>query len=347
MAKAVFENLQAETPKNHFTIGIVDDLTHTSFPWDDNFTGSLPVGIHQAMFFGLGADGTVGANKNSIKIIGEKTTFYAQGYFVYDSEIRTLTTSHLRFGPTPIRSTYLIKKAQFVACHNFSFIDRYEMLESVVEGGTFLLNSSYDADEVWQHLPREVQQQIIDKKLKFYVIDGIKLAKSIGLGGRLTSLCKPFFLISGILPEAKAMELIKLAVEDTYDKGQKVVDMNIRAATLAKAHPTGKGVQQSTALTPSPNVREDMPEFVRGSAILCRSRRPAAGVADARRQHLPRTRPSTRSSRCHRNSVWGPKACIQCNQCAFTCPHATIRTKVYPAQYANSLRTASVDGCHR
>lgn len=343
MAKAVFDNLRAETPKNHFTIGIVDDLTHTSLPWDDNFTGSLPQGVHQAMFFGLGADGTVGANKNSIKIIGKATDNYAQGYFYYDSKKSgTLTTSHLRFGPTPIRSTYLIKKANFVACHNFSFIDRYEMLGNVVEGGTFLLNSPYDAGEVWEYLPREVQQQIIDKKLKFYVIDAIKLAKSIGLGGRINIIMQTaFFLISGILPEEKVMELIKLAVEDTYgDKGQKVVDMNVRAATLAKERIQQVKVpsQVKSTHTMRQIIREDMPEFVKNVTATIMSGHgdqvpvslmPADGTFP-----LGTTKYEKRSIAIE-IPVWEPKACIQCNQCSFVCPHASIRTKIYPAQYAN------------
>jgi pyruvate-ferredoxin/flavodoxin oxidoreductase len=349
MGKAVFDNLKAETPKNHFTIGIVDDITHTSLPWDDNFTASMPEGVHQAMFYGLGADGTVGANKNSIKIIGKATDNYAQGYFVYDSKKSgTMTTSHLRFGPTPIRSTYLIKGANFVACHNFSFIDRYEMLDNVVEGGTFLLNSPYDAEEVWDYLPREVQQQIIDKKLKFYVIDAIKLAKSIGLGGRINIIMQTaFFAISGVLPEEKAMELIKLAVEDTYgDKGQMVVNMNIRAASLAKERIQRVKVPKKATSTRLMRqvVRTGMPDFVQNVTAPIMAGRgdqlpvslmPADGTFPIGTTKYEKRVIATEIP------VWEPKICIQCNQCSFVCPHATIRTKVYAAQYTNGNSPAS------
>ncbi|MCL4297872.1 MAG: pyruvate:ferredoxin (flavodoxin) oxidoreductase [Anaerolineae bacterium] len=342
MAKAVLDNLKAETPKNHFTVGIFDDITYTSLPWDDNFS-SLPEGVHQAMFFGLGADGTVGANKNSIKIIGKATDNYAQGYFVYDSKKSgAMTISHLRFGPTPLRGSYLINKANFVACHNFSFIDRYPMLGQVVEGGTFLLNSPYPADEVWEYLPHEVQQQIISKKLKFYVIDGIKLAKSIGLGGRINIIMQTaFFLISGVLPEEKAMDFIRLAVEDTYGiKGQMVVNMNIRAAQLAKERIQRVNVPKKAASSRRMRqaVSAGMPDFVRNvTAPLM------AGCGDQLPVSLmpvDGTFPTGTTKYEKRTiateiPVWEPNVCIQCNQCAFVCPHATIRTKVYEAKYAN------------
>lgn len=342
MGKAVLDNLKAEIPKNHFTVGIFDDITHTSLPWDDNFS-SLPEGVHQAMFFGLGADGTVGANKNSIKIIGKATENYAQGYFVYDSKKSgAMTISHLRFGPTPLRGAYLINKTNFVACHNFSFIDRYPMLDQVVEGGTFLLNSPYPANEVWECLPREVQQQIIGKKLKFYVIDGIKLAKSIGLGGRINIIMQTaFFLISGVLPEEKAMDFIRLAVEDTYGiKGQMVVNMNIRAAQLAKERIQRVNVPKKASSPRSMRqaVNAGMPDFVRNvTAPLM------AGCGDQLPVSLmpvDGTFPTGTTKYEKRTiateiPVWEPNVCIQCNQCAFVCPHATIRTKVYEAKYAN------------
>ncbi len=342
MAKAALDNLKADKPKNHFTVGIVDDVTHTSLEWDDSFS-SLPAGVHQAMFYGLGADGTVGANKNSIKIIGKATDNYAQGYFVYDSKKSgAMTISHLRFGTTPIRSTYLVKKADFLATHNFSFVDRYDMLQYVKQGGTFLLNSPYGKDEIWGHLPASVQQQIIDKKLNFYVIDAIDLATSVGLGGRINIIMQTaFFLISGVLPEEKAMQLIKLAVEDTYgDKGQKIVDMNIRAANLAKDHIQKVVVpaQVHSTIQMREFVREDMPEFVKQvTAPLM------AGLGEAlpvSRMPADGTFPTGTTKFEKRNiaieiPVWEPEICIQCNQCAFICPHATIRTKAYPAAYAN------------
>ncbi|MCK6624236.1 MAG: pyruvate:ferredoxin (flavodoxin) oxidoreductase [Anaerolineae bacterium] len=342
MAKAVLDNMKASPPKNHFTIGIHDDITHTSLAWDDNFS-SLPQGVHQAMFYGLGADGTVGANKNSIKIIGKATDNYAQGYFVYDSKKSgAMTISHLRFGPTPIRSAYLVKKANFLACHHFSFIDRYEMLDALVEGGTFLLNSPYGADEVWDMLPREVQQQLIEKKVKFYVIDAIKLAKSIGLGGRINIIMQSaFFLISGVLPENKAMELINLAIEDTYGiKGQMVVNMNIRAAQLAKERVQRVHVPKKATSTRHmrQTVSEAMPDFVRNVTApimaghgdqLPVSLMPVDGTFPVGTTKYEKRTIATEIP------VWEPNVCIQCNQCAFVCPHATIRTKVYDASYTN------------
>lgn len=342
MAKAVFDNLKLGPPKNHFTIGIFDDISNTSLPWDDNFS-SLPKGVHQAMFYGLGADGTVGANKNSIKIIGKATDNYAQGYFVYDSKKSgAMTISHLRFGPTPIRSAYLVKQANFLACHHFSFIERYEMLSYLVDGGTFLLNSPHDASEVWDTLPSEVQQQIIEKKIKLYVIDAIKLAKSIGLGGRINIIMQSaFFLISGVLPESKAMDLINLAVEDTYGiKGQTVVNMNIRAAQLAKERIQRVSVPKKATSTRSmrQTVNDSMPDFVRNVTApimagygdqLPVSLMPADGTFPVGTTKYEKRTIATEIP------VWEPKACIQCNQCAFVCPHATIRTKIYDAPYAN------------
>ena len=236
MAKAVLDNLKDKQPKNHFTIGIIDDLTHSSLDWDNDFSPAGK-GVHQALFFGLGADGTVGANKNSIKIIGKATDNYAQGYFVYDSKKSGVrTVSHLRFGPQPIKSTYLVQKANFVACHKFSFLEKIDMLSAAEQGGTFLLASPYGKEEVWEHLPVEVQKQIIEKHLKFYVIDALKIAEAAGLGWRINTIMQTaFFLISGVLPEARALELIKQAVEDTYGgKGRDVIEMNLKGVEAAR-----------------------------------------------------------------------------------------------------------------
>ncbi|MGD8731114.1 MAG: pyruvate:ferredoxin (flavodoxin) oxidoreductase, partial [Anaerolineales bacterium] len=235
MAKAVFDNLKAKKSKNHFTVGIHDDLADTSLEWDQSFS-SLPEGTHQAMFYGLGGDGTVSANKNSIKIIGKETDNFAQGHFVYDSKKSgSLTISHLRFSSNPIHSTYEIDKAEFLACHAFQFLERYEIMTHLKKGGTFLLNSPYSKDEVWEQLPREVQEALIEKEAKFYVIDAYSLAKSLGLGARINVIMQAaFFKVSGVLPEDQAMEKMEVAVEDTYgDKGKAVVDMNIKAANLA------------------------------------------------------------------------------------------------------------------
>jgi pyruvate-ferredoxin/flavodoxin oxidoreductase len=342
MAKAVLDNLKAEKPKNHFTIGIYDDVTNTSLEWDDSFS-SMPEGTHQAMFYGLGSDGTVGANKNSIKIIGKATDNYAQGYFVYDSKKSgAVTISHLRFGKQPIRSTYQIKKADFLACHNFSFVDRYPMLDHAAEGGTFLLNSPYGKDEVWEHLPRSMQQQIIDKKLKLYVIDAIGLAQSVGLGGRINVIMQTaFFLISGILPEDEAMRLIKVAVEDTYgSKGKSVVDMNNRAAELARERIQQVDYPQeaTSSLEMRDFVKKEMPEFVKNvTATLMAGhgdQLPVSAMPDDGSFPTGTTQYEKRNVAVE-IPVWEPEICIQCNQCAYVCPHATIRPKVYDAQYVN------------
>ena len=215
MIKAVFENLAAEEPKNHFTIGIHDDVTHTSLAYDPDFSIE-PDNVVRGIFYGLGSDGTVGANKNSIKIIGEDTDNYAQGYFVYDSKkAGAVTVSHLRFGPKPIRSTYLVTQANFLACHLWVFLERYDMLQYVVDGGVFLLNSTYGPDEVWDHLPRRVQEDIIKKRLRFYVIDGYKVARESGMGGRINTVMQVcFFAISGVLPKDDAIAAIKRAIRE-------------------------------------------------------------------------------------------------------------------------------------
>jgi len=348
MAKGVFDNLAAAKPKNHFTIGIKDDVSHTSLDYDPAFSTEGPE-VHRAMFFGLGADGTVGANKNSIKIIGKATDNYAQGYFVYDSKKSgARTVSHLRFSPKPIRGSYLINQAQFVACHNFAFLEQFDMLTNLQEGGVFLLNSPYNAAEVWDRIPREVQQQIIDKKARFYVIDGNDIARSVGLGGRINIIMQAaFFKISGVLPEEQAMEMIQAAVEDTYGKkGGKVVEMNIKGAEIAvdrierveyPAEATGK-------VRMRPPVPADAPEFVKNVT---------AEIIAGRGDQLPvsampidGTFPTATTQYEKRNiaieiPVWDPDVCIQCNQCAYVCPHATIRPKVYPGEYANGNAPAT------
>ena len=343
MAKAVLDNLLADRPKNHFTIGIFDDVTHTSLEWDNDFS-SEDEGVHTALFYGLGSDGTVGANKNTIKIIGKATDYYAQGYFVYDSKkAGSRTVSHLRFSKKPIRSAYLIQKADFLACHNFSFLERFEMLGNLKPGGTFLLNSPYGADEVWDHLPREVQEALIEKQARFFVIDALGLAKSLGLGVRInTTMQAAFFAISGVLPEEQALEMIKLAIEDTYGKkGQMVVDMNIRAAMLARERIEEVKVpaKVTSKVGVRPPVPEDAPEFVRkvtGEIIAGRgdllpvSAMPADGTFP-----VGTTRYEKRNI-APEIPVWEPEICIQCNQCAFVCPHAAIRTKVYDASYADN-----------
>ncbi|HMK08293.1 MAG TPA: pyruvate:ferredoxin (flavodoxin) oxidoreductase, partial [Anaerolineales bacterium] len=342
MAKAVFDNLAQGHPKNHFTVGIHDDVSGSSLPWEEHFASEAE-GTHRAMFFGLGADGTVGANKNSIKIIGKATGNYAQGFFYYDSKKSgSMTISNLRFSPHPIHSSYLIDQADFLACHAFPFLERFEMLPRLRRGGTFLLNSPFGADEVWDHLPREVQQALIDKQAAFYVIDAYALARSLGLGGRINTIMQTaFFAISGVLPEAKANQMIELAIEDSYgDKGRTVVEMNVRAAQLAREriHRVTVPAKATSTVPMRGAVPDDAPEFVR---------RVTGPMIAARGEALPvsalpvdGTYPVGTSRYEKRNialeiPVWDAETCIQCNQCVFGCPHATIRAKIYDASYAD------------
>jgi len=338
MARAVLDNLSNETPKNHFTVGITDDVTNTSLDWDDDFTTETE-GTHRALFFGLGADGTVGANKNSIKIIGKATENYAQGYFVYDSKKSgARTVSHLRFGKEPIRSTYLIQKANFVACHKFSFLEKFDMLSPLEKGGTFLLASPYDKDEVWEQLPVEVQQQIIDKQARFYVIDALKLAEQVGLGGRINTIMQTaFFHISGVLPEAKALELIKHAVEDTYgNKGQDIVDMNMKGVEAARQAIERVDYPRETRgnLHMLPPAPEDAPPFVReviGEIIAGRGDKlPVSKLPDDGTYPTATTQYEKRNI-AEEIPVWEPEVCIQCGECSLICPHAVIRIKAYEA----------------
>ncbi len=342
MAKAVLDNLKADRPKNHFTVGINDDVTNTSLPYDENFS-SEPEGVYSAVFFGLGADGTVGANKNTAKIIGKATDYYTQGYYVLDSKKSgSMTTSHLRFSPQPIRSIYLVQQANFLACHQFSFLERFEMLRYLKPGGTFLLNSPYGGTEVWDQLPAEVQRALIEKQAKFYVIDALKIAKALGLGGRINTIMQTaFFAISGMLPEARAQEMIKLAIEDTYgDKGQLVVDMNVRAASLAKERI--QEVAVPTAITSQIRMRssvaDEAPEFVRkvtGEIMAKRGDRLPVSALPADGTFPTATAQYERRNIASEIPVWEPDICIQCNQCAFVCPHATIRVKIFDEKYAN------------
>jgi len=340
MVKAVFDELAKPQPKNHFTVGIVDDVTHTSLDVDPDFSVESP-DVMRAMFFGLGADGTVGANKNSIKIIGEETANYAQGYFVYDSKKSgQMTVSHLRFGPKPIHSVYQIDKASFIACHQWVFLDKYDILKVAVPGATFLLNSVYGPDEVWDHLPRIVQQHIIDKKLKFYVIDGYKVAEKTGMGGRVNTIMQTcFFAISGVLPKDEAIAEIKHAIEKTYGKrGEAVVQQNFAAvdATLENLFAVNVPDRVTSTIEMRPPVPAAAPDFVQKVTAKM-----IAGVGDALPvSALPvdGTYPTATSRWERRNialeiPVWDEKTCIQCGKCVLVCPHAVIRAKVYDEQY--------------
>ena len=238
MVKAIFDELRKDAPKNHFTIGIHDDLTHSSLAFDPAFSTESPDMV-RALFYGLGSDGTVGANKNSIAIIGEHTPSHAQGYFVYDSKkAGSITVSHLRFGPDPIRSTYLITKASFIGCHQFAFLERMDVLAAADRGATFLLNTTYAPDEVWNHLPRKVQQQILDRELRVFVIDAYKVARQAGMGGRINTIMQTcFFAVSGVLPQEAAIGAIKSAIQETYGKrGDAIVQKNFAAVDTTLAH---------------------------------------------------------------------------------------------------------------
>ncbi len=336
MVKAVYDELAKPRPKRHFTIGINDDVTHTSLKWDPAFD-TEPTDVVRALFFGLGADGTVGANKNSIKIIGEDTPNYAQGYFVYDSKKSgTLTVSHLRFGPRPIRSAYLVSKASFVACHQANFVEKYEMLEPTVPGATFLLNSAHSSDVVWDKLPREVQQQILDKKLKFYVIDAYKVAKDTGMGVRINTIMQTcFFALSGVLPRDEAIGHIKKTIEKTYArKGPEVVQKNFAAVdhTLAHLFEVKTEGRKVTGAARPPTVSDSAPDFVKRVTALM-----LAGHGDqlpVSAFPLDGTWP-TGTTKWEKRSialeipVWEPALCIQCNKCALICPHAAIRPKFF------------------
>jgi pyruvate-ferredoxin/flavodoxin oxidoreductase len=347
MVKAVFDNAAADKPQNHFTVGIADDVTHTSLDYDPEFSTEDPKTV-RALFFGLGADGTVSANKNSIKIIGEETESYAQGYFVYDSKkAGAITVSHLRFGPKPIRSTYLISRASFVACHQFSFLERFDMLKAAAPGATFLLNSPYGPEEVWDHLPRTVQQQIISKKLRFFVIDAYQVAKDTGMGVRINTIMQTcFFAISGVLPREEAIVAIKHAIEKTYGKrGEAVVKKNFAAvdAALDHLHEVKVPGQVTSTFDLRRPVPEEAPEFVQKVTA-----RIVAGEGDL----LPvsafpvdGTFPSATAQWERRNialeiPVWDEGLCIQCGKCVLVCPHAVIRAKVYePALLAQAPPT--------
>jgi pyruvate-ferredoxin/flavodoxin oxidoreductase len=343
MVNAVFDNLTAETPKNHFTVGITDDVTMTSLDTDPSF--EIEGSNFRGLFYGLGSDGTVGANKNSIKIIGENTNHYAQGYFVYDSKkAGAVTISHVRFGKDLIRKPYLISQAQFVACHNFSFLEKYDMIDKLVSGGTFLLNSPYGADEIWDKVPMEVQQQIIDKKTEFYVIDAIKLAKELGLGARINMIMQTaFFLISDILPKDKAVKAIKDAIDKTYGtKGEKVVQMNYDAVdgAMAEVKAVDYPYKVTSNVSRPPIVPVDSPDFVKAVT---------AEIIAGRGQDLPvsafpddGTFPTGTTQYEKRNiavdiPVWETDICIQCNICSLVCPHAAIRPKIFSKEHVETL----------
>jgi len=336
MVKGIFDEMKKESPKNHFTVGIVDDVTHTSIEYDASFDIEAD-DVVRALFFGLGSDGTVGANKNSIKIIGGETDNYAQGYFQYDAKKSGgITVSHLRFGPRPIRFTCLVSSANFVGCHQFSMAEQYDILSNAVEGATFLLNSPYPAEETWDHLPRKVQQQIIDKKIEFYVIDAYDVARQIGLGGRInTTLQTCFFALSGVLPRDEAIAKIKDAIKKTYGKrGQKVVDMNFAAVdqALENLHKIEVPTEATSTIEMRKPVVGDVPEFVENvtAKLILREgdNLPVSALPDDGTYPVGTTQYEKRGVSLEA-PIWDPDVCIQCGKCAMACPHAVIRIKVY------------------
>jgi pyruvate-ferredoxin/flavodoxin oxidoreductase len=342
MIKAVLDELKKDKPKNHFTVGIIDDVTHSHLDVDASFI-TEPDNVVRAMFYGLGADGTVGANKNSIKIIGEETDFHAQGYFVYDSKKSgSQTVSHLRFGPDPIRSSYLIQSANFIGCHQFNFLEKADVLKYAAPGCVFLLNSPFGAEQVWDHLPARVQEQIIAKKMKFYVIDGYQVGRETGMGSRINTIMQTcFFAISGVLPREEAIAKIKYSIQKTYGKkGEEVVQKNYQAVdqTLANLHEVKvpAAVTQKAAMPPV--VPAAAPAFVQKVTAMM-----MAGLGDdlpVSAMPVDGTYPTGTTKWEKRNisqsvPVWIPELCTQCGMCGMVCPHGVIRAKTYTDDQLN------------
>ncbi|MFN4952509.1 MAG: pyruvate:ferredoxin (flavodoxin) oxidoreductase [Aphanizomenon sp.] len=349
MVKSVFDNLDLQTPKNHFTVGINDDITHTSLAYNPEFNIESDH-IVRAIFYGLGADGTVGANKNSIKIIGEETDNYAQGYFVYDSKKSgSVTISHLRFGSQPIRSTYLITKANFVACHQWEFLEKFLILKDIIPGGTFLLNSHFNKDEVWDKLPPIIQTEIINKNIKFYVINAYKVAREAGMGGHINTVMQVcFFAISGILTREEAIVEIKKSIRKTYiKKGEEIIQMNIQAVdrTLENLHEirekrANNGEQNNIKKS---SIPDHAPIFIRN--VLGKMIAREGDDLPVSALPVDGTYPTGTSKWEKRNiaeeiPVWDTDVCIQCGKCVMACPHSVIRAKVYaPEELENAPET--------
>jgi pyruvate-ferredoxin/flavodoxin oxidoreductase len=338
MVKAVFDNLQSDAPKNHFTVGIVDDVSNTSIPFDSAFKLDESDWT-QALFFGLGADGTVGANKNSIKIIGENTDLFAQGYFVYDSKKSgAKTVSHLRFGKKPIKAPYLITKADFIACHQFNFLEKEEMLAFAKDGATFLLNSPYDKTEVWEHLPLNVQQNILEKNIRLFVINATDVARKTGMAGRINTIMQTcFFELSNVLPPDEAIAQIKHAIEKTYfKKGRTVIEKNFKAVDQTLENLFEVEIPEKTTAAAASTATVNAPDFFKRVTSMM-----IAGYGDeipVSALPVDGTYPSGTSKFEKRNvsnrvAVWEADACIQCGNCSFVCPHSVIRTRFFHKDY--------------
>jgi pyruvate-ferredoxin/flavodoxin oxidoreductase len=336
MVRAVFDELKKPAPKNGFTVGIIDDVSHTSLDFDPSYSIE-PDDVVRAVFYGLGSDGTVGANKNSVKIIAEDAGLYAQGYFVYDShKSGAQTVSHLRFGPRPIRAPYLIGSANFVGCHQFHFLEREDILRLAAPGATFLLNCLHGPGEVWNHLPRSIQQQIIGKKLRFFVIDANKVAQEVGLKKRTNTVLQTcFFALSGVLPRDEAIAQIKKSIRKTYEsKGDQVVQQNFKAVdeTLSRLHEVAVPATVTSAFERPPVVPANAPEFVR--QVTAKMFEGQGDQIPVSLMPVDGTFPSGTAVWEKRNiadevPVWRPDLCVQCGQCSFVCPHSVIRAKYY------------------
>ena len=336
MVKAVFDNISIEKPKNHFTLGIIEDVTNSSLDFDPNFSVEAKE-TFRGKFYGLGADGTVGANKNSIKIIGEGTDYFAQGYFVYDSKKSgSVTVSHLRFGPKEIKSTYLINKAKFIACHQQVFLEKMDMLKDADEGATFLLNTVVSKEQVWDSLPEKVQKDLIEKKMKFYIIDAYKVGNETGMGVRINTIMQTcFFAISDIFQQNEAIEMIKDSIKKTYGaKGDKIVQMNFDAVdqTVANLFEVKVPGKVTSKLQLQPAVSGNAPDFVQ--EVTARIIAGEGDLIPVSKMPVDGTYPLSTTKWEKRNialevPVWDAEVCIQCNKCVMVCPHATIRAKSF------------------
>ncbi len=335
MVKAVYDELGKAKPKNHFVVGIIDDVTNASLDVDPAFSTEAD-DVFRGIFYGLGADGTVGANKNSIKIIGEDTDFYAQGYFVYDSKKSgSTTTSHLRFGPRPIHSTYLITGAKFVACHQWFFLEKFDVLKTALPGSTFLLNSMYGPTEVWDHLPKQIQEQLIQKKIKFYVIDAYKVATETGMGGRVNTIMQTAFCDLGVLERDVSIDQSQKSIRELRRKGdQWYRELPGDRSDSFQLHESGAAKVTIISITMPPVGSDHAPKFVKDVTAQI-----IAGFGDllpVSAMPVDGTFPTGTTQWEKRNialeiPVWDTVTCIQCNKCAMVCPHAAIRTKVYDA----------------